>query len=126
MQARLGKMVELHLTVRNAQGEVLFSTHGFAPERILLGAGALLPALEASLLGRSAGDEVEVVLTPDPTASDEAPGTQPAGWSQTLGGQALYCQLRLHRVRSATSQELLAGMALDTPEGTCTPGSGCC
>ncbi|GAB2777785.1 hypothetical protein GCM10027275_21300 [Rhabdobacter roseus] len=127
MQAKLGKMVELHLTVQNAQGEVLFSTQGFAPERIVLGAGTLLPALEASLIGRSEGDEVEVALTPDQVPHDEASAAQRSPWEQLLA-QTLHCQLRLHSVRSATSQELLAGMALDgfTPDDACIPGSGCC
>ena len=58
-------VVTLHYTLSNEDGQLLDSSEGADPLQYLHGSGNILPALEAALTGKKAGEKVEVVITPD-------------------------------------------------------------
>lgn len=55
--------VDYTLTLDN--GEIADSTQGAMPLRFLAGGGELLPAFEDALIGMSAGDELDLTLSPE-------------------------------------------------------------
>lgn len=59
-----GKVVILHYILRNGAGETLDSTRGREPVALLLGAGNVVPGLEAALVGRARGERFAVVVPP--------------------------------------------------------------
>lgn len=61
-KAARGDTVWLHFTGTLADGSVFDSSHGQPPLQVALGAGQILPALEAAIEGMAAGDARTVVL----------------------------------------------------------------
>ena len=57
--------VSIHYTLTNEQGETLDSSEGQDPLRYLHGARNIIPGLEAALLGKTAGDKLNVTVQPD-------------------------------------------------------------
>lgn len=65
MQIAANKVVEIHYTLTNDDGEVLDSSEGKAPLAYIHGMGNLIPGLEDALVGRVVGDKLQVTLAPE-------------------------------------------------------------
>ena len=59
------KAVSIDYTLTNDAGEVIDSSAGGAPLVYLHGAGNIIVGLEKALVGKQAGDEVEVSVEPE-------------------------------------------------------------
>lgn len=57
--------VSIHYTLKNNAGEVLDSSEGSEPLVYLHGFGNIIPGLEEALLGRKAGDSLQVTVQPE-------------------------------------------------------------
>ncbi len=60
-----GKVVQVHYTLRDEEGNVLESSEGQAPLEYLHGAGQLIPGLEEGMEGMALGEEREVSVPPE-------------------------------------------------------------
>ena len=58
------RVVSIDYTIRNPEGELLEESDE-GPMNYLQGSGALAPGLEKELLGKKAGDTVNITLNPD-------------------------------------------------------------
>ncbi|SER04575.1 FKBP-type peptidyl-prolyl cis-trans isomerase SlyD [Solimonas aquatica] len=58
------RVVVMHYTLTNTQGEVLDSSRGGEPLTYLHGAGNIIPGLEKALVGKQAGDSLNVQVQP--------------------------------------------------------------
>ena len=57
-------VVSMHYKLTNAGGELLDSSEGREPLTYLHGAGNIIPGLENALVGKVAGDSLQVEITP--------------------------------------------------------------
>ncbi|MET0386221.1 MAG: peptidylprolyl isomerase, partial [Polyangiales bacterium] len=64
MQIADEKAVLIHYKVANAAGEVLDASDADEPLAYIHGQGDIVPGLETALLGKAAGDRVQVVVSP--------------------------------------------------------------
>ena len=64
MKIEKNRVVQIHYTLKNDQGEVLDSSAGNDPLPYIHGMGALIPGLEKELLGKQAGDKFTTVIAP--------------------------------------------------------------
>lgn len=64
MQIGKSTVVVMHYTMKGEDGTVLETTEGGPPAGFLVGAGVVVPGLEAALLGHSAGESVSATLAP--------------------------------------------------------------
>jgi FKBP-type peptidyl-prolyl cis-trans isomerase SlyD len=60
MQIAANKVVSMHYTLTNDQGETIDSSRGHEPLAYLHGSGNIIPGLEKALEGKQAGDKVNV------------------------------------------------------------------
>lgn len=74
MKIEKNHVVHLHYSVAEAGGEVIESSLGREPLAVLIGHGAIIPGLEAALLGREAGERFEVRVTPAEAYGERRPG----------------------------------------------------
>lgn len=58
------RVVQIHYTLKDDQGEILDSSAGQSPLPYIHGVGALIPGLEKQLTGKLAGDKLSVVVEP--------------------------------------------------------------
>jgi FKBP-type peptidyl-prolyl cis-trans isomerase SlyD len=65
MQITDNTAVSFHYTLTNNSGEQLDSSIGSEPLLYLHGAGNIIPGLEAALLGKKAGDKLNVSIEPE-------------------------------------------------------------
>ena len=65
MQIADNAVVAIDYTFRNDEGEILDSSEGAQPLAYLHGAANIIPGLENALVGKSAGDELEVSVEPE-------------------------------------------------------------
>lgn len=65
MQIAANKAVSIDYTLTNDAGEVIDSSAGAAPLVYLHGASNIIVGLEKALLGKQAGDEIEVSVEPE-------------------------------------------------------------
>jgi FKBP-type peptidyl-prolyl cis-trans isomerase SlyD len=65
MQITDNTAVSFHYTLTNNSGEELDSSIGSEPLLYLHGAGNIIPGLEAALLGKKAGDKLNVSIEPE-------------------------------------------------------------
>lgn len=65
MQIDDKKVVSIHYTLKNDQGEVLDSSEGQQPLLYLHGASNIVPGLENALAGKQTGDKLDVAVTPE-------------------------------------------------------------
>ncbi|NBV75963.1 MAG: peptidylprolyl isomerase [Methylococcaceae bacterium] len=65
MQITNNTAVSFHYTLTNNDGEVLDSSAGAEPLLYLHGAGNIIPGLEAALVGKVAGDKLNVAIAPE-------------------------------------------------------------
>jgi FKBP-type peptidyl-prolyl cis-trans isomerase SlyD len=64
MQIASKKVVFIHYTLKNTDGELLDKSGGDDPLGYLHGAGNIIPGLEVALDGKQAGDRVNVQVAP--------------------------------------------------------------
>ncbi len=57
-------IVNMHYTLTNENGDILDSSEGADPLAYLHGAQNIIPGLEKALVGKSAGDAVQVTVSP--------------------------------------------------------------
>ncbi|HET8932303.1 MAG TPA: peptidylprolyl isomerase [Polyangiales bacterium] len=57
--------VLIHYKVANTEGEVLDSSEGDEPLAYIQGQGNIVPGLEQALLGKKAGDKVQITVAPE-------------------------------------------------------------
>jgi FKBP-type peptidyl-prolyl cis-trans isomerase SlyD len=57
--------VLIHYKVSSPEGEVLDSSEGDEPLAYIQGQGNIVPGLEQALLGKKAGDKVQITVTPE-------------------------------------------------------------
>ena len=62
MKIEKNRVVSIHYTLRNGDGEILDSSAGHSPLPYIHGIGALIPGLEKELLGKEKGDTLNVVV----------------------------------------------------------------
>ena len=73
-----GKVVRIHYTLKNESGRLLDSSTGAHPLAYLHGAGNIVPGLERALLGRHAGERLDLVVPPEEGYGQrQGPGPQP-------------------------------------------------
>ena len=65
MQIANEKAVLIHYKVSNSGGEVVESSEGDEPLAYIHGQGDIVPGLERALLGKSAGDRVQITVSPE-------------------------------------------------------------
>lgn len=65
MQIQKDAVAAIHYVLRDKEGKVLDQNDERNPLFYLHGHGNLVPGLEKALLGKSAGDEFEVVISPE-------------------------------------------------------------
>ena len=65
MQIADDKIVLIHYTLTNLDDEVMDSSDGGEPLAYLHGKGNIVPGLEKELLGKQAGDKVNVEVSPE-------------------------------------------------------------
>lgn len=67
MTDTIGKhsVVEIHYTLKNAEGEVMDSSAGGEPLMYLHGTHGLIPGLEKELEGKKVGDSFQAVIPPE-------------------------------------------------------------
>ena len=65
MQIGAKKAVTFHYSLRDDAGEVLDSSEGGDPLTYLHGEGNIVPGLEKALEGKTTGDEVKAVVSPE-------------------------------------------------------------
>ena len=58
------RVVQIHYTLKDDQGEILDSSAGKSPLPYIHGIGALIPGLEKQLLGKQAGDKFTAIIAP--------------------------------------------------------------
>lgn len=65
MQIAENKVVSIHYTLKDPAGEVIDSSEGQDPLVYLHGASNIIPGLEKELVGKTAGDKLNVTVQPD-------------------------------------------------------------
>ncbi len=65
MQIATQKVVHIHYTLTNNEGDVLDSSRGQEPLAYIHGMGNIIPGLENALDGRSVGDRFDVSIPPE-------------------------------------------------------------
>lgn len=65
MRVAKHKVVSIDYTLTDGQGTVIDSSSGQAPLAYIHGLGNIIPGLEAALEGKSAGEHVNAVITPE-------------------------------------------------------------
>lgn len=65
MQIADGLVAYIHYTLKNSGGETLDSSAGGAPLAYLHGTGNIVAGLEKALTGKSAGDKLNVAVSPE-------------------------------------------------------------
>lgn len=65
MDIEENRVVSIHYTLTNDDGDMLDSSEGRGPLDYLQGAGNVIPGLEQALVGKTVGDHVEVTVQPE-------------------------------------------------------------
>lgn len=83
MQVAKNTVVTIDYTLTDPQGKVIDSSEGKQPLPYLHGAGNIIPGLESKLEGKSAGDNLKVVVDPQ-----DGYGVRDEGMVQVVPAQA--------------------------------------
>lgn len=65
MEIQKGRVVGMHYTLRNEEGEIIDTSDGREPLQFLQGYGNIIPGLESELEGKKLGDALDVVVEPE-------------------------------------------------------------
>ncbi|MCG8534904.1 MAG: peptidylprolyl isomerase [Pseudomonadales bacterium] len=65
MEIQKGRVVGMHYTLRNDEGEILDTSEGREPLVFLQGYGNIIPGLESELEGKGLGDKMDVTVEPE-------------------------------------------------------------
>ena len=65
MKIENGKRVSIHYTLTNPEGEVLDTSEGREALVFTAGAGEIIPGLEEALMGKTAGEHIDVTIDPE-------------------------------------------------------------
>lgn len=65
MQIADQKVVSIHYTLRDPEGQVIDSSEGNEPLVYLHGASNIIPGLEKELVGKAVGDKLQVTVSPE-------------------------------------------------------------
>jgi FKBP-type peptidyl-prolyl cis-trans isomerase SlyD len=65
MQIEKNKVVSIHYTLRNNEGQILDSSDGGQPLTYIQGIGNLIPGMEEGLEGRSVGEKLNIKVSPE-------------------------------------------------------------
>ncbi|MAR92114.1 MAG: peptidylprolyl isomerase [Pseudomonadota bacterium] len=65
MDIQKGRVVGMHYTLRNEQGDVIDTSQGRDPLVFLQGYGNIIPGLESQLEGCKEGEQLDVVVEPE-------------------------------------------------------------
>ena len=65
MHIEKNRVVTLNYTLRDEQGTILDASGGRAPLSYLHGKGNIIPGLEQALVGKAAGDKLDVTVAPE-------------------------------------------------------------
>ena len=65
MQVTKHKVVKIHYTLTDDEGEVIDTSEGGEPLEYLHGVGGIVPGLESVLEGKSVGDQINVSVQPE-------------------------------------------------------------
>lgn len=65
MQIEEKKVAVIEYTVKTADGQLIDTSEGTEPLAFLCGFHNIVPGLETALVGKGAGDQVQVVVNPD-------------------------------------------------------------
>lgn len=85
MQIAHQKVVSIHYTLTNVDGDIIDSSEGSEPLSYLHGFGNIIPGLENALTGRKAGDRFTISVTPA-----EGYGERDDGMIQTVPRNAFH------------------------------------
>jgi len=114
-------VVSLEYRIHFGDGELVEGTAPGEPVAFLQGRGQILPGLERALVGRSAGDRLELVLAPrdafgerDPAGVQEVPRTAfPAGFEPRAGMELTARNERGEPVRYTVREVRPEGVVVD-------------
>ena len=59
------RVVTMHYTLKDEQGETIDSSQGHEPLAYIQGIGNIIPGLEDALEGKTKGDKLEVTIAPE-------------------------------------------------------------
>lgn len=65
MEIQKGRVVGMHYTLRDEEGEIIDTSQGREPLVFLQGFGNIIPGLESELEGKKLGDALDVVVEPE-------------------------------------------------------------
>ena len=65
MHVEKNRVVTLNYTLRDEQGAILDASNGRRPLSYLHGKGNIIPGLEQALVGKAAGDKLDVTVAPE-------------------------------------------------------------
>ncbi len=65
MQVEKNKVVSIHYTLTDKEGNKLDSSQGREPLSYIHGTGSLIPGMEEGLEGKEEGDKVDLTISPD-------------------------------------------------------------
>jgi FKBP-type peptidyl-prolyl cis-trans isomerase SlyD len=65
MQIAANKVVHIHYTLTDEDGDVLDTSQSHGPLAYIHGAGNIIPGLENALTGHSVGDKLQVTILPE-------------------------------------------------------------
>lgn len=65
MHVEKNRVVTLNYTLRDEQGTILDASNGRRPLSYLHGKGNIIPGLEQALVGKAAGDRLDVTVAPE-------------------------------------------------------------
>ena len=65
MQIAQNKVVGFNYTVKDAQSKLIDSNEGGQPLEYIHGTGGIIPGVEAAIEGKSEGESLKIVVTPD-------------------------------------------------------------
>ncbi len=74
MKIEKNHVVHLHYSLTELGGEAIESTRDREPLALLIGHQAVIPGIEAALLGRSEGDHFDLTVAPEDAYGERRPG----------------------------------------------------
>jgi FKBP-type peptidyl-prolyl cis-trans isomerase SlyD len=106
MQVGKGKVVSFHYRLKDANDNLLEESHGGEPTAYLHGNQNILPAMEAELEGKQAGDSLQISLTPDQAYGEYNPeAVQRVPLKRILGKENKNVKLQVGQILSVDTDK---------------------